>query len=306
MKEYRLNLILYLISLIIMGSNGIVASFINLSSIEIVFLRTIIGSLLLILVCILHKEKFLCLRDLRNATFLIFSGFALAGGWIFLFEAYKIIGVSISTLLYYLGPIIAMLLSPIFFKERLSFAQILGAIVVFVGIVFLNNDIAADSAKLHGIFFGFMAGILYAVMVILNKKVKNASGIENTTCQLVASFVLVFIFLMFTTGIHIKIEGSQWIPVLWIGLLNTGLSCFFYYSTITKLPMSTVAILSYLDPVSAVVLSALILKESLTPMQIIGVVLVISGAAFSQLYPIFSTIKLSKNKNKGTSKKEHF
>ena len=270
-----------------MSSNGIVASFINLSSIEIVFLRTAIGSLVLIVVSILCKEKFSSLKNLHDATFLILSGFALAGGWIFLFEAYKIIGVSISTLLYYLGPIIAMLLSPIFFKEKLTFVKVSGALVVFFGVILLNGKIVGDPSKLQGIFYGAMAGVLYAAMVIFNKMVKNSTGIENTTCQLVASFFLVLVFLLYTNGIHIKISRSDWIPVLWIGLLNTGLCCFCYYSTIPKLPMSTVAIFSYLDPVSAVILSTIILKESLSLTQIIGVILVISGAAFSQLYPLF-------------------
>ena len=139
-----------------------------------------------------------------------------------------------------------------------------GAAIVFVGVLLLNGNISGDATKTYGIFCGFMSGVLYAVTVILNKKVRHATGMENTTCQLVSSFFLVFIFLMCTTGIHIKISGSEWIPVLWIGLLNTGLSCFFYYSTITKLPMSTVAIFSYLDPVSAVILSTIILKEKLS------------------------------------------
>lgn len=293
-KEYRLNLILYLISLVIMGSNGIVASFIKLSSLEIILMRTIIGSAVLITACIIHKEKFTCLHDKNDAIFLLLSGLTLGGGWIFLFEAYRTIGVSISTLLYYLGPIIAMLVSPLFFNERLTKVKIIGAAIVFLGVILLNGNIAGDSSKIYGLFCGFMSGILYAVTVIFNKKVKHATGMENTTCQLVTSFFLVFIFLMCTTGIHIKITGAEWIPVLWIGLLNTGLSCFFYYSTITKLPLSTVAILSYLDPVSAVILSSLILHEKLSPIQIVGVILVISGAAFSQLYPLYKTILKAK------------
>lgn len=296
MKEYRINLILYLISLVIMGSNGIVASFIHLSSLEIILMRTIIGSAVLITACIIHKEKFLCLHDKHDALFLLLSGLTLGGGWIFLFEAYRTIGVSISTLLYYLGPIIAMLLSPLFFDEKLTREKLIGAGIVFIGVILLNNNLSGDSSKLYGVFCGFMSGVFYAATVILNKKVKKATGMENTTCQLVASFFLVFAFLMMTSGIHIKITGTQWIPVLWIGLLNTGLSCFFYYSTITKLPMSTIAILSYLDPVSAVILSALILHETLSAIQIIGVILVISGAAFSQLYPIYEIIRLQKRR----------
>ena len=295
-RRININLILYLISLVIMGSNGIVASFINLTSLEIILMRTTIGSAVLIAACIIHKEKFACLHDKHDALLLLLSGLTLGGGWIFLFEAYRTIGVSISTLLYYLGPIIAMLLSPLFFNEELTKVKLIGAAIVFIGVLLLNGNIAGNPSKTYGIFCGFMSGVFYAVTVILNKKVRNATGMENTTCQLVASFFLVFTFLMATTGIHIKITGTEWIPVLWIGLLNTGLSCFFYYSTITKLPMSTVAILSYLDPVSAVILSALILHESLSFIQIIGVILVIGGAAFSQLYPIYKIIKLQKVK----------
>ena len=282
-KKIDINLIIYLISIVIMGSNGIVASFIRLSSIEIVLMRTIIGSIVLVTVCIIHREKFKCLRCRSDVIFLILSGLALGSGWIFLFEAYKTIGVSISTLLYYIGPILAMLLSPIFFNEKLTKTKIIGAIVVFIGIILLNGNLKGDVTKIYGMFCGFMSGILYAIMVIFNKKIKYATGIENTTCQLVVSFVLVFIFLICTTGIHIEIKGKEWIPVLWIGLLNTGLSCFFYYSTITKLPITTVAIFSYLDPVSAVALSAIILKEKLSLVQILAMILIIGGAAFSQL-----------------------
>lgn len=283
-ENFSLNLILYLIALTIMGSNGVVVSFIKLTSIEVVLMRTIIGSMVMIIVCILHKEKFLCLRDKYDVINLIGSGLTLGAGWLFLFEAYRQVGVGISTLLYYCGPMIAMLLSPIFFKERLTWSKILGAVVVFVGIILLNGKLAGDPSKIFGLFCGAMSAILYAVMVIFNKKVKNATGIENTTCQLVVSFFLVFMFMMFTGGIHIKIEGIGWIPVLWMGVINTGLSCFLYYSTIPRLPLSTVAICSYMDPVSAVIMASLFLGETLTIIQIIGVVLVLGGAAFSQLY----------------------
>ena len=286
-QKLNTNLLLYIISLIIMGSHGIVAHYINLSSIEIVFMRTIIGSLVLIFVCVLTKAKFSCLKDFHDAMFLILSGLALGAGWIFLFEAYTLVGVSISTLLYYLGPIIAMLLSPIFFNEKLTKEKLLGALIVFTGVVLLNKNIVGDLTKLRGIVYGFMSGLLYAAMVIFNKKIKNASGIENTTCQLVSSFILVLLFMLFTTGVHIKISGREWIPVLWIGIINTGLTCFLYYSTIPKLPISTVAIFSYVDPMSAVILSALILGETLTFTQVIGVILIIGGAAFSQLYPLY-------------------
>ena len=282
-KKFNFYLFLYLLSLAVMGSNGIVASFINLSSIDIVFLRTVIGSIVLIIACLIMREKFNCLHDLHDAIFLLLSGFSLGAGWIFLFEAYRTIGVSIATLLYYLGPMIAMILSPIFFGEKLTEEKITGAIIVAFGIVLLNGKINGDITKFNGIICGFIAGLLYAAMVILNKHIKYADGLENTTCQIVASFFLILIYMTFKSGIHIKISGLEWIPVLWIGIINTGINCIFYYSSITKLSMSTVAILSYVDPVAAVVLSMVILGERLTPLQTLGSFLVISGALYSQI-----------------------
>lgn len=293
MKKPDINLILYLISLLIMGSHGIVAHFIPLNSIEIVFLRTVIGSIVLIIVSIVHREKYLCLKDRHDVLFLFLSGLALGAGWIFLFEGYRTAGVSISTTLYYLGPMIAMLLSPIFFKEKLTKEKNLGAIIVLIGVLLLNPNYSGDPSKVFGVFCGFMSGILYAVMVLFNKRIKNATGIENTTCQLVSSFFLVTIFLLLTSGIHIKITGVTWIPVLWIGIINTGVSCFFYYSTIPKLPISTIAIFSYLDPVSAVIFSTIILGERLQLLQILGIIFIIGGVAFSQLYPLLHTKKLN-------------
>lgn len=280
----NITLIFYLISLVIMGSNGIVASFIPFSSIEIVFLRTVIGSIVLVIASIIKKEKFECLHDKHDLFNLVMSGIMLGSGWLFLFESYRQIGVSIGTLLYYIGPILAMILSPIFFKEKLTKPKIIGAIVVAIGIVLLNGVLAGDTSKIFGLFCGVMSGVTYAAMVLFNKNVKNATGMENTVCQVVVSFILVFVYMLFTDGIHIKIEGFTWFPVIWIGIVNTGVTCLLYYSTIPKLPITTVALFSYLDPVSAVLLSFIILGESFTIIQMVGAILIIGGAAFSQLY----------------------
>lgn len=281
-EKQKFYLLLYTISLFLMGSNGIVASFISLSSIEIVFIRTSIGSIIFIIISLLYKERYDCLKNKHDAIFLILSGLALGGGWIFLFEAYRIIGVGVSTLLYYLGPIIAMLVSPLFFDVKFTKAKIIGATAVFVGLILLNKNVAVDPTKIKGIVYGIISGILYAVMVICNKKVNKASDIENTTCQLVTSFILVSAFLLFTKGIHIKVADNEWLPVLWIGIVNTGIVCYLYYSSIRKLPVPIVAIFSYLDPVFAVILSAFILHETLTAIQVLGVMLIIAGATFSQ------------------------
>ena len=78
--------------------------------------------------------------------------------WMLLYEAYARIGVSISSLLYYCGPVIVMMLSPFLFKERPTALKVVGFIVVFVGIFFVNGNVLNGSADAFGILCGGIIG----------------------------------------------------------------------------------------------------------------------------------------------------
>jgi len=130
----------YIVALLLFGSNGIVASYISLPSYEIVFTRTLIGSLFLLLIFISSKQKVQFWRNKRHSLYLVISGVAMGASWMFLFEAYAQIGVSISTLAYYCGPVIVMILSPIVFKEKLTAIKLLGFLAVVLGMFCVNGQ----------------------------------------------------------------------------------------------------------------------------------------------------------------------
>ena len=130
----------YLSSLLLFGSNGIVASYILLNSHEIVFLRTFIGSIFLICLLLLSKQKLQAFDNKKDAIYLIASGISTGISWLFLYQAYTEIGVSLATLACYCGPIIVILLSPLIFNERLDIYKISGFIIVFTGMIFVNGS----------------------------------------------------------------------------------------------------------------------------------------------------------------------
>ena len=117
-------------------------------------------------------------------------------------------------------------------------------------------------------------------MVIFNKKAKDITGLENAALQLIISFLTVAFFVGFKQGFAINIPQSSILPIVILGLLNTGIGCYFYFSSIRKLPVQTVAVCGYLEPLSAVLFSALLLKEIMLPLQIIGAILILGGAVF--------------------------
>ena len=274
----------YFTTLLLFGSNGIVASLIDLSSYEIVFLRTMIGSALLVALFFLTGGKLTFYRKGTQFLYLTISGVAMGASWMFLYEAYQQIGVSISSLLYYCGPVVVMALSPLLFKEKLTSTKIIGFAAVLCGIFLVNGTSMGGSGNSFGFFCGLMSALMYAFMVIFNKKARDITGLENSMLQLLISFLTVAVFVGLKQGYAISIPQESILPMIFLGLVNTGIGCYFYFSSIGGLPVQTVAICGYLEPLSAVVFSLVFLHEAMLPLQIVGAILILGGAMFGERY----------------------
>lgn len=274
----------YLFSLLLFGSNGIVASAILLSSQEIVLLRTLLGSLCLLVLLAVTRARPAAWGHKKDLFFLLLSGAAMGGGWMFLYEAYQRIGVSLASLAYYCGPVIVMLLSPLLFQEALTRPKVLGFLAVLTGVVLVNGQAFQQGKSLFGLFCGGMSAILYAAMVIANKKAQAITGLENAALQLLAAFLVTALCVGLRQGFALHIRPGDWGPILFLGLVNTALGCYCYFSSIGRLPVQTVAICGYLEPLSAVFLSVLLLREALLPVQLLGAVLILGGAVFGECF----------------------
>lgn len=273
----------YLLALLLFGLNGIVASQIALSSYEIVFLRTLIGSVLLVALFLLGKGTFHMKENKRDAIFIVLSGVAMGTSWMFLYEAYQQIGVSLASLMYYCGPVIVMVLSPMIFGEKMTVFKTVGFLIVLIGLVLVNGNIPEETANLEGLFCGGMSAVMYFFMVIFNKKSKHICGMENAVIQLLVSFFTVAVFVGMKQGFIINISADDRIWVLTLGIVNTGIGCYLYFSALSRIPVQTAVVCGYLEPLSAVIFAAVLLGEKMSVLQIVGAVCIISGATISEL-----------------------
>jgi drug/metabolite transporter (DMT)-like permease len=272
----------YLLSLLLFGMNGIVAARIALSSYETVFWRTLIGSVMLLVILVASGKGFAFLKPCRSLAFLVAGGMSMGVSWVFLYEAYQQVGVSVSTLEYYFGPVLMMLLSPLLFRERLTWVKVAGFGVVLVGLFLVNGGSLAQGGSVWGLVCGGLAAVGLAGQVICNKKAEGITGLANATGQLVVGFLTVALFTVVKTGFAIAVPVADWAPMLVLGLVNTGAGCYFYYSSIGRLPIQSVAICGYLEPLSAVVFSVLLLHETMTVPMLLGGALILGGAAFGE------------------------
>lgn len=273
----RRDFLKYLLGLLLFGSNGVIASFIALQSQEIVLLRSVLGSAFLLARFHLTGGRFNLWRHKRDAFFIALSGVAMAADWLLLFEAYARIGVSLGMIINYCGPVIVIACSAVFFSERIIPKTVLALTSALVGAVLISWQGIQSGIDRVGLLLAVLSAFAYAAMVILNKLSKGITGTENSVIQLLSTCIVVVIYVAIRHGIHIHIPEGSLLPVLWIGIVNTGLGCFLYFSSISALPAQTVAICGYLEPLSAVMFSAIILRERMLPLQIIGTVLILGG-----------------------------
>ena len=270
----------YIFGLILFGSNGVAASYIHLTSQQIVLLRTLLGFALLAVLYFATGHRLTVRQHKRDCAFLALSGVAMGADWMLLFEAYDQIGVSLGMIINYCGPILVIVTAPLFFQERLTWQK--GLALAMMGACLISGQTAAAGGSLWGLVCAGLSAVTYAIMVISNKLSKHIVGMENALLQMGFALVTVVIFVVSRGGLAMDIPVGDWPFILWLGLLNTGVGCYCYFSTIGALPAHTVAICGYLEPISAVVFSMVILREVISPVQLVGILLILGGAVFGE------------------------
>lgn len=273
MKAY----VKFISSLILFGSNGVMAAHILLPSCDIVVLRTLVGSLFLGAI-FLVKRPAPNFGGVRNVILVTVSGASMGLSWLFLYEAYQTVGVAVSSLAYYCAPIMVLALSPVIFKERLTRRILLSFAIVLAGALALNCGSVEGASSPWGLFCGWMSAVCHAAMVIFSKMADEVEGLTSSLVQLAASFLVSCAFLVFVGGLPFDVPLGSWPWIIVLGVVNTGLGCFLYFSSFEGLSAQTVAVLGYLEPLSAVVCALVFLGEPMGLWEAVGGVLIIGGA----------------------------
>lgn len=274
-------------SMLIFGSIGIFVKYIPMPSSAIAFARGLTGMIFLLLVVLLTGKK-LSVRNIKNNMLvLIISGAALGFNWILLFEAYNYTTVATSTLSYYFAPFFVMLTAPFLLKEKLTLKQFFCVAGALLGMIFVSGVIQNGIPKaeeIKGILFGLGAAVLYAAVIILNKKLKEISAYEKTIMQLGVSAVVVLPYILLTEDVTtIEFEPLTVVMLFIAGIVHTGIAYALYFNSMKDLKAQTVAIFSYIDPAVAILLSAFVLKEKMDIFGIVGAVLILGSALISEL-----------------------
>lgn len=287
MKKIDVNKLKIILAMLIWGTMGVFIKNIPLNSIEIAFYRSIIGVVFIILLSISKKEKW-NKEDLKeDLKILIPSGMALGVGWVLLFQGYKNTTISIATLSYYIAPIFIVILSIIVLKEQITGKKILCILVAIIGLI-LVLDIKSlgnigENNHLIGIVYSILAAVFYAIVVILNKFIKKMSGFKVTIVQLfVSTIILMPLAILNSSGSILSLDALSLGLLLFVGIVHTGIAYLLYFSSVKEIQGQSIAILSYMDPIFALLIAGLFLNEKMTIIQLFGGVLILGSAYISE------------------------
>lgn len=275
-------------SVVIFGTIGLFVRYIPLPSSLIAMVRGLVGALFIFA---LLKLKGIALQRgqiRKNLLLLVLAGAALGFNWILLFEAYRYTTIATATLCYYLAPAFVIIVSPIVLNEKLTVKKVICVAASLAGMVLVSGMLDAGfsgGSEYIGVLFGVGAACLYATIIILNKKIENLSSYDTTFVELAVAGIVLLPYVALTGDLSFSGAGTIGIILLAVvAVIHTGVCYALYFGGIKEIPAQSVAVLSYIDPIVAILCSAVFLKEAMSTGDIVGAVLILGAALVSELF----------------------
>lgn len=289
-KGGQLELIL---AMILSGTIGLFVVESGQPSYNVVFFRCLFGAICLISYC--HYRKFLNFKsiDKKSMMLIVVGGVAIVANWALLFESYSHASISMSTVAYHTQPLFVVMFANLFLGEKIPSYKLWWIGLAFAGVVLIVNPSESatnQSDIIVGVGLALGAAILYAIATLITKQLKHIKPHLIATIQVSLG---VFLLLPLVDFSIVPIVGNHWYWLFALGLIHT---CFMYillYSSFQKVSTSTLAVLSYIYPVVAILIDYVVYDQNLSSIQLLGVFIILAaGLANNMNINIFIFLRL--------------
>ena len=279
-KNDKKALIMITVSMIIYGTIGIFRRYIPLPSAQLACCRGFVGATFLLIYVKATGKKFWHHISPKQLIMLVITGAMIGVNWILLFEAYNYTTVATATLCYYMQPTLLVIIAAVVFREKITPFRALSVIIGIIGMVLVSGVVDTgmpEASELHGIAYGLGAALLYALVIIMNKKLSDVDTYQETITELYTAAIVLIPYLFISGGtIPDNMGVKAIIMIAIVGLVHTGIAYALYFGSMDGLSTQSIGLLSYIDPVTALILSAIVLREHMTIYGIIGAVMILS------------------------------
>ena len=276
----------YITSVALYGTIGIFLRYVSFPTELVAMCRGILGTAFILAFMALRHRKVDREAIRKNLLWLVLSGICLGLNWIFLFAAYVKTTVAVASLCNYMAPLLVIVAAPMVLHEKLNIKKLPCVAAAFIGIVLVSGVIGGETGNTAGVAYGLAAAVAFVCIVLCNRKLKDISAMERSIVQLSVSAVTILPYFIWNNrDSDIAVDTGSVLIVLMLGILHTGVAYCLYFSGLGTLPVQTIAILGYLEPVVSVFCSALILREHMSVWGWLGAGMIIVSAVVSELIP---------------------
>lgn len=292
--------ILFILALIMFGSLGPLVKQVGLPGATLSYYRGVIAIPFILICMILFRKKIDFKAYKRNWKPLLLSGIYIGLNWIFLFESYDYTTVSVAITMNYIAPVFVTILAPFIIKEKTSFIKVFCVGIALLGVLFIGNVFSGGitgERETMGFILSFLAAVAYACLIFCNKFLKDIKGLDSCVAQLFISNMVIMIYVLAKQDITAvtRLTDYQLGMLFLVGIVFTGIPYIVYFRELINLNCQEISIFSYVEPITAIMLSALLLHEPMNTYQIVGTVLILFATITSEL---FGNIKLSDLRDK--------
>ncbi len=286
MREQKKAGMMLSASMAIFGTLGLFTRNIMVASSELALYRAMLATFMVVGYLVITRKS-LEIKKIKEDIFpLMASGIAMGINWILLFEAYKYTTISTATISYYFAPVIVTVVCCFLFHEKLTAKKMICFVMSTIGLILTVGieNLGNSGSDLKGVLFGLSAAVFYATVILLNKSMKNVAGLERTLLQFLACILVMLPYVLMTSGVTLyNLDTKGWVSLLIVGFVHTGIAYCLYFSALKELPGQETAILSYVDPMVAVLISVFLLGESITILQVVGAVFILGFTLWNEL-----------------------
>lgn len=271
--------------MLIFGTIGVFRTYIPIGSATLAVFRGITGALSILIIMLIIRKKTDISAVKKNLPRLIISGLLIGINWMLLFEAYRFTTVAVATLCYYMAPIFVIIVSPFLLKEKMTVKKAICICLAAFGMVLISGVLnVGEKPSVKGILFGLGAAVIYASVIVINKKITEIDAYSKTIIQLFFAAVSTLPYAIFTEETNFaELSGVSILLIVIVGVLHTGVAYALYFASMDGLPGQTVALYSYIDPLVAVVASVVVLRQNIGIADGIGIVLILAGSIISDI-----------------------
>ncbi len=278
--------LMMILAMSLFGTLGVSTYFIDLPASIIVVGRGLIGASFLLILIRFSGSK-LSKDDIYGNMFtLICSGICLGLNWLFLFEAYKSIEISVATVLNYLTPAMVILIAPLVFKTKLTFIKLGCALLALLGLVLVTGILENDTEDInyYGLICGVLGAVFYTGLVVFNKKLKSIGSYDRTFVQLLIAGIVVAVYSLFTVDFDsLHPDTLSIVLLVVIAVFQTAIAFTLYFGSLAHLDAPTAVMYGYIEPVISIALSVIILHEDLGIIGWIGAAMILGSTFLSEI-----------------------